>query len=122
MQSGTFVVDRKKNIFRRLCEVFAHYRDIVDCDIDEVHIEQLVRNTHIYTHWSVAVIGIALYLQCGSVDANIPIQSWQKHNGWRKAKGGVEVGKVLETYRKKVSSEDELAAIGMGLFWVNNRI
>ena len=124
MNSGSVQVDKKDRvIFSRLYKVFKAYKSITDLGIDEVHIEQLVRNTHIYTHWSVAVIGLALYLQCANVDGDIPIKSWQKYVEWEKVKDpkGIKVGKKLGAYQEKVGSEDELAAIGMGLWYLEHK-
>jgi hypothetical protein len=49
------------------------------------------------------------------VDADIPIRSWQKYVDWNGSK------KRLASYKKRVESEDELAAIGMGLYWLKGR-
>lgn len=79
--------------------------------IAEVHIEQLVRNTHIYTHYSVCAIGIAFAGAECKVAGDIPIQSWQAHVDWKGKRS------ALEAYQ--VSSEDEQAAIGMGLYYMD---
>lgn len=108
-RSGTIAVDKKKNVFLRLYHIHRQYKAL-RIKADELHIEQLVRNTHIYTHWSVSVIAHALFHSNIQVDADIPISSWQKFVDWK------EERTALKTYQKRVSSEDELAAIGMGLW------
>lgn len=108
VDSGTIAVDKKDNVFTRLCKIYKGYKKVPK--VEEVHIEQLVRNTHIYTHWSVSVIAIALYHSGCSIFADIPIASWQKHTDWQGKKA------PLNGYAGRVKSEDELAAIGMGLW------
>ena len=109
IQSGTIAVDKTKSVFVRLYQIHKQYRKL-RIKADELHIEQLVRNTHIYTHWSVSVIALALFRGNIQVDADIPISSWQKFVDWKEERG------PLKTYQKRVRSEDELAAIGMGLW------
>jgi uncharacterized protein with HEPN domain len=81
-------------------------------DLDAVYIEQLVRRTHIYTHYSVGVIGAATAGISKDVQGNIPIRPWQKFTDWHGKKA------PLRSYANLVDSEDELAAIGMGLYWI----
>lgn len=107
--SGTIIADKRLPIFVRLFQIYKQYRK-KKFDVEEVHIEQLVRNTHIYTHWSVSAIALGVLRGNNSVDADIPIQSWQKFTDWK----GQQT--PLEGYKRRVSSEDELAAIGMGLY------
>jgi hypothetical protein len=113
-QSGTIVADKKDNVFKRLYQIYVGYRKL-GIKPDEVHIEQLVRNTHIYTHWSVSVIALGLFHSNVKVGADIPISSWQKFVNWKEDKT------PLQIYKRRVSSEDELAAIGMGL-WHSSKI
>lgn len=107
--SGTVAVDKKLPVFVRLYQIYKAYRKL-RIKADEVHIEQLVRNTHIYTHWSVSVIALGLFHSNVQVDADIPISSWQKFAEWKGEKA------PLKSYQRWVKSEDELAAIGMGLY------
>lgn len=108
ISSGTVAVDKRDNIFVRLCKIYKAYKKLEK--VEEVHIEQLVRNTHIYTHWSVSVIAIALHHSGCSIFADVPISSWQKYTDWQGEKT------PLDSYKRRVTSEDELAAIGMGLW------
>lgn len=108
-QSGTVLADKKANVFKRLYQIYCGYKKL-GIKADEVHIEQLVRNTHIFTHWSVSVIALGLFHSNVQVDADIPISSWQKFTEWK------ENQTPLQIYKRRVSSEDELAAIGMGLW------
>lgn len=112
---GTVAVDRKLPIFKRLSAVYRQYAQS-KINVEEVHIEQLVRNTHIFTHWSVAVIGLAFTDRCASVEADIPIQSWQAHVRWKTDQA------PLSAFKGSVHSEDELAAIGMGLYYTEKKI
>ena len=107
--SGTVAVDKKMPVFLRLYHIYKAYKKL-RLSPHEIHIEQLVRNTHIYTHWSVSVIALSLFHSNVQVGADIPIASWQKFTEWK------EERTPLQTYKRRVSSEDELAAIGMGLW------
>ncbi|NDG29308.1 hypothetical protein EB118_04295 [bacterium] len=107
--SGTVLADKKANVFKRLYQIYSGYKKL-GIKADEVHIEQLVRNTHIFTHWSVSVIALGVFHSGVQVDADIPISSWQKFTEWK------EERTPLQIYKRRVGSEDELAAIGMGLW------
>ena len=109
--SGTVATNKKDNVFTRLNYIFKEYKKLKFTDVDEVHIEQLVRNTHIYTHWSVSVIAMALYNPTRAIAADISISSWQKATSWKTTK------EPIKAYKGRVSSEDELAAIGMGTYY-----
>ena len=109
IRSGTVATDKRDNVFLRLYKIYQGYKKL-GIKPDEIHIEQLVRNTHIFTHWSVSVIALSLFHRDVQVDADIPIASWQKFTDWKETKD------PLQTYKRRVSSEDELAAIGMGLW------
>jgi len=115
LASGIVHVEHKQAIFKRLwCIYREYYFRIANYRPEEVHIEQLVRFTHIYTHWSVAVIGIAFVSGGCTVDADIPITSWQRYCDWHGEK------ERLQAYKGR--PDDEQAAIGMGLWYVNNKI
>lgn len=109
IDSGTVAVDKKMNVFLRLHHIYKAYKKL-RLSPNEIHIEQLVRNTHIYTHWSVSVIALGMFRRNVQVDADIPISSWQKFTDWKGNKA------PLKDYKRWVRSEDELAAIGMGLW------
>ena len=111
IDSGTIATNKKDNVFDRLNYIFKEYKKLKFTDVDEVHIEQLVRNTHIYTHWSVSVIAMALYNPTRIIAADISISSWQKATSWKTTKD------PIKAYKGRVSSEDELAAIGMGTYY-----
>lgn len=111
VRSGTVATDKKNNVFDRLNYIFKEYKKLKFTNVDEVHIEQLVRNTHIYTHWSVSVIAMALYATDRAIAADVSISSWQKATSWKTTKD------PLKAYKGRVSSEDELAAIGMGTYY-----
>jgi hypothetical protein len=80
--------------------------------IDEVHIEQLPRMCHIFTHWSVGIIGHALFphVSSRSIAGDIPVKAWQKATNWKDRK---------EKWKEAgCKSEDQLAAICMGEYYV----
>ena len=109
--SGTISTDKKLDVVARLTNIWAEYRStIVSGSIDEVHIEQLPRRCHHYTHWSVGVIAHALYPICRTIRADVAVKSWQKHSGWVTGKSGwKEAG---------FTSEDESAAVHIGKYWM----
>lgn len=111
LQSGTVATNKKNDIFDRLHSIYKEYKKLKFKNVDEVHIEQLVRNTHIYTHWSVSVIAMALYASGRTISADVSISSWQKATSWKTTKD------PIKAYKGRVSSEDELAAIGMGTYY-----
>lgn len=127
VQHGTVEAhDKKDSIEFRLRDVMMKYMDVVNCHADmyetkfeSCHIEQLVRMTHIYTHWSVGVIMAAVLStdHVHKVAADIPISSWEKYTQWNTDKAPIY--KALQSSTKKIASEDELAAIGIGLYWTN---
>ena len=114
--SGTIAVDKTLHWSLRLHEIARAYKQLPFTNIDEVHIERLVRNTHIYTHYSVGVISSILCLYSDSVEADVSITSWQKAVDWKDKR------KKLTPYKRRVESEDELAAIGMGLYWLSEKV
>lgn len=111
VRSGTVATNKKDDVFDRLNYIFNEYKKLKFTNVDEVHIEQLVRNTHIYTHWSVSVIAMALYNPDRTIAADISISAWQKATSWKTTKD------PIKAYKGRVSSEDELAAIGMGTYY-----
>lgn len=112
---GTISVDRKFSVYIRLMHISSLYRtNFSSFNLDEVHIEQLPRRCHHFTHWSAGVIGCTLQAFASTVDADIPVRSWQKHANW---------DDIEDSWKKRgLKSEDELAAICMGEYWVNERI
>lgn len=115
MASGTVATDRKLSIFHRLFNIWHLYRALkVEGPVHEVHIEKLPRRCHHYTMWSVGVIGLALTKFTLNIDDAIPVKSWQKHAGWQRE------SKVWQTLG--YTSEDEMAAICMGRWYVETKI
>jgi hypothetical protein len=111
VKSGTIAVDKRLDIYERLSLLSGlYYHFVVDGSLNEVHIELLPRRCHIYTHYSVAIIGTALSRKCPVVKADLPVKSWQSSTDWDSRKGlWKESG---------YSSEDELAAICMGEYYI----
>jgi len=113
VKSGIVHVEHKNNIFQRLMEIEETYRDLKFAKTPtEVHFELLPRRCHIYTHWSVGCIGAALWTpDVTLIKDDIAVTSWQKYCDWH---GGKE-----RLADHKGRQNDELAAIGMGLYYVN---
>lgn len=117
LKSGT--VEVKGQVWDRLAALSWRYTHLfsgktwVDCQ--EAHIEQFGGRPHRYLVFSVGVIGAAVANIATEVEQDIPVSSWQKYCDWKGK------GLILDPYRDKVDSEDELSAIGMGLWYVNAR-
>jgi Holliday junction resolvasome RuvABC endonuclease subunit len=98
------------------------YGRVSSCRVEEVHIENVprVRTCSIYVHYAIGVVASAANAETVLVD--IPVKSWQKHVGWKKNKKTkkISVSKEHKHLWNSVDSEDELAAICMGL-WFNSQ-
>lgn len=113
MWQGTVLAPKKDTIFSRLLYIWECYKYLIlNHSVDEVHIEKIPRSCHQYTIWSVAIIGTIGSHNSSYVSDDIWISSWQKITSWR----GNEK-KYQEKY--KTQSEDEAAAICMGLYYLN---
>lgn len=112
VDSGTIAAPAKHSVGARLGAIYSQYVDTFrGRSVLECHVEQLPRRCHHYTHWSVGVIAAALsHVGCPDVRGDIPVRSWQKHCNWS----------AIETTWKErgLKSEDELAAICMGKYWM----
>lgn len=109
--------DSKSSFIRQLNIVDGIFKNLEQLGVDyvdEAHLEQLVRTTHIMVHWSVGSIGTALAGVARKVEADIPIQSWKFYS--RTAEGE----KLMKKATKKVQSDDELCAILFGAYYVNS--
>jgi hypothetical protein len=110
-RSGSVVVKHKDPIVR-LVKIFEQYKSLANnWPAEEVHIEQFGGRPHHLLHWSVGVIGTALKTDTNVVKQDVPVKAWQKFVDWE---GSREL--LVDS---PVNTEDELAAIGMGLYWVN---
>lgn len=113
--SGTVRAPSKESPAKRLRAIYRAYSAIrkQHGPFHEVHIERLVRMTHIYTHYSVGVLMCAFAGIRGPVSGDVNIKSWQKHVAWCHERAR------LTEYKARVESEDELAAVGMGLYYLD---
>ncbi len=103
----------------RLWKIFERYRDIVLVQQpDEMHVENFRRNLAIQLHWSVAAILAAAGYHAVPAEQDCWMSSWQSFCGFKK---DGPYGKLAK-FSKKTSSEDELSAIGIGLWWVNTKL
>ena len=120
VSSGTVLINKKLTPFQRLKEVHEAYTALAEhlkaFKIVEVHVEQLPRNCHIFCHYAVCAAGIAFVSPTCSVAGDIPVSSWQKHVDWNGERAS------LEAYTGGLGSDDEAAAIGMGLWYVDRKI
>lgn len=112
VESGSVVVPKRMPAMNRLVLIYAHYEKLRNrFDPSEVHIEQFGgRPSHIL-HWSVGVIGVALKTSTNVVTQDVPVKAWQKHVDWEGDRAQLKTF-ITET-------EDEQAAVGMGLYWVS---
>lgn len=78
---------------------------------DEVHVENFRMNLAMELHWSVGVIFSVFGNGATIVAQDIWMSSWQSFCDFEKGKPG----KLLSQY--PAESEDELSAIGMGLYY-----
>jgi len=111
--TGTNIFARLRCLYYKYRSLYYDHRKRFGFDQADVHIEQLPRQCHHYTHWSVGVIGVAF--EDDNILADLPVQSWQKYAEWK----GERL--PLKPYLESVSTDDELAAIGMGLWYLNNK-
>ena len=115
--SGTVAVQGVVPV--RLWKIFDAYRGIMlEQNPDEVHVENFRRNLAIQLHWSVGVIMAAAGFYAVPAQQDCWMSSWQRYCGFKK---GGPFGK-LSKYEKKTESEDELSAIGIGLWYVNVKL
>jgi hypothetical protein len=126
IQSGTTVVGHNLDIFARLSKLYhAYFMVVKELAIDEIHIERLPAKCHHMTHWSVGVIGAAGFEGgVAEIKADISPSSWQKAMGWKTVRSPklpgytLKPGSPLLPLVGDVKSVDELAAIGIALYWV----
>jgi len=83
--------------------------------VDAVHFEKIMQTPRVQkaVHWSVGVIGAALAPYSMLVDDCITISSWQAHCHWKGIKECWEA--------RGYTSEDEMAAVEMGRWFVDVR-
>lgn len=88
------------------------WRGLASLGADEAHVESLVKKTHEFTHGSVWAVRLA-FTEAGAqfYYKTLPIRSWQKFADWN--------GEAEPLKRWADKPEDERAAIGMGLYFVN---
>lgn len=120
VKSGSVIVPAGYEIDRRLSHINGEYWSLIDglltegIYIQECHIERMNYRVHYAVQWSIGAIiaGIACWgIKC---DADISPHAWQKAVDWHGKR------KPLLPYSNKVDSEDELASIGMAIYWSKN--
>lgn len=117
LKSGTVIV--KGNIHERLVALHWRYAHLFQgrtlIDLKECHIEQFGGRPHRYLVFSVGVL-ISAIDYAEETTQDVPVSSWQKYTDWK----GNRL--TLLDYLDKVESEDELAAIGMGLWYTEEKL
>jgi len=112
--------DRLVSALGRIRIISIRYQQLVSnlgYTVDEAYIERLMYSTNIHCHWAVGSISSALYAAgVKKVSPTISVTSWQKAVDWKGKRA------KLKSCIKEVSSEDELAAIGMGLYWTKENL
>lgn len=111
IEHGTIKVKAVKSTAERLGPIFDAYHDLFArlCP-DETHVEQFAGRVHHKCVMSVGAILAAAYMAGVPAEQDVPVSSWQKHADWH---GDRPEAKNFET-----QSEDELAAILMGRWWL----
>lgn len=104
--------------FKRLFDLFTEYSKLMSLNLDEVHIECIpvaFNRRQAFNMkplmYSVGVIAIALWDGFTEIYDDIIPTAWQKHVNWERKR------KCLKRYHAK--SEDELAAIFMGKYYLD---
>lgn len=114
---GTVAVIGKINT--RLAMLHIHYRHVIVVQKPkEVHVENFRKNLAIQLHWSVGVIISAAGYEDVEAFQDCWMSSWQRWCGFKK---GGPYGKLAK-FSKNTNSEDELSAVGIGLWWVNTQL
>lgn len=122
IQHGTIACrEPKAVVHERLFDIYMKYRNLGFTEIPEaIHFERLNKRCHHYVMWSIGAIMVAL-LDQGLSEAecfdDISPGSWQKTVGWKSQAGKLTLGPELEKFRRRSKTEDQLAAIGMGMHW-----
>lgn len=119
VKSGTISISND-DPYRRLADIYDAYLALgfflsqTGLRPGAVHVEQLPRSCHIYTHYSVGIIGAALCQTGAQVKGDVPIKAWQKHANWK--------ARLKDWAKEGYKSEDEFAAVCMGKYWLAERV
>lgn len=115
IESGSIEANKKeKDVAARLAFIFERYREVfARLRADEVRVEQFGGKVHHLVLFSVGVILAAAELEGSAASQSIPVASWQSYTDWHGDK------LLLRDY--DVFSEDERAAIGMGLWYLKEK-
>lgn len=118
IDSATLTAVDSKSSFHRMLHIVDQMFEFINKNdvsmVDETHLEQLVRMTHIMVHWSVGAIGTAAASVSRTVEADIPIQSWKLFS---RSEKGIALNRK---YKNLVKSGDEMCAIIFGAYYVNS--
>lgn len=124
--SGRFQA-KAKDKFVRIADIWRlFYNLMTKYKVEEVHIEcinipmtrQIAMNMKAL-FYSVGAIASACAIYNVTVQDDINVPAWKKYIDWNKTKTREGKREKLKPYIQKEMSEDEIAAISMGLYFVN---
>jgi hypothetical protein len=138
--SGSVLANPKKSAFARSAEIGRKFQaqalEFQDLGLawSESLLERVPNACAVQVHHAVGVIGAALSPYSNvKVEPTLIPSAWQKFCGWDrkvmndkkvavadvKVGNGLKLGSPLLPHLEKAASKDELAAIGLGLFYLN---
>ena len=126
IKSGSIIIKTKDHA-TRLNELHWRYQHLFSLrtkiDLKETHIEQFGFKAHRYLINAVGVIMAATAGYSEEVEQDIPVKSWQKYIGFTKGGPYGEVDKWAKyNDNGKCINEDELSAIGMGMWYMEEKL
>jgi Holliday junction resolvasome RuvABC endonuclease subunit len=116
LESGTIKVKATKLTAERMGPIYAQYSMLfARLKPDEVHIEQFAGRVNHKCVMSVAAIYVAAWMNDIWADQDCNVSSWQSWAQWHKAR-------PLAAEYTNVKSEDELAALCIGRWYLETRL
>jgi Holliday junction resolvasome RuvABC endonuclease subunit len=117
IEHGSIKVKAASNTAERLGPIFDRYLELFQrLRPDEIHIEQFAGKVHHKCVMSVSTIYAAAWCADVWADQDCSVSSWQAWAKWHGDK------LPIKNYETQVDSQDELAAIGIGLWFTKTRI
>ena len=119
---GSISVDEGEEEWTRLTKLQAKYHNLLKGlgKVDEIHIEKFWRSRMAEVlHWSVAAIGMGCWPYAGSIKQDVLVRSWQTKLNYNKKS---PVPDRFKKYVRVAGTTDELEAILMGVYWMENRV
>lgn len=116
-QHSTIAAQKNLKSWERIGDIgfgywqLAHDLKVRGINIDFCHIERMNYRVHFMVQWSIGAIVSNLAAWGIPSDADISPMAWQKTVDWKGLRA------PLQAYKDLVTSEDELASIGMAIHW-----